>query len=58
MEGVLEAEFAYPEGRGTITYDPTLTSDSAVIAELRRATGFAATVRTQQPEEELPESNP
>lgn len=45
VEGVREAEFSYPEGTGTVTFDTTLTSMSKVIAELTRATGFGATVQ-------------
>jgi copper chaperone CopZ len=45
VEGVREAEFAYPEGTGTVVYDTTVTSDSAIIAALARATGFGATVK-------------
>lgn len=45
MEGVREAEFSYPEGTGTVTFDTTLTSMSEVVAELTRATGFGATVQ-------------
>lgn len=45
VSGVRSAEFAYPEATGIVTYDTTLTSDSAIVAELRRATGFLATVR-------------
>ena len=51
MEGVREAEFAYPEGTGTITYDTTVTSDSVIMAEVERATEFDLTVR----EPETPE---
>lgn len=45
VEGVREATFAYPEGTGSVTYDTTATSDSAIIAEVERATGFGITVR-------------
>jgi copper chaperone CopZ len=51
VEGVREAEFAYPEGTGTITYDTTVTSDSVIMAEVERATEFDLTVR----EPETPE---
>ncbi|MHB1169389.1 MAG: heavy-metal-associated domain-containing protein [Longimicrobiales bacterium] len=45
IEGVRDAEFAYPEARGVVTYDTTLTSDAEIIAELKRATGYVAAVR-------------
>lgn len=45
VEGVREAEFAYPAGTGTVTFDTTVTSLDAIIAELRRATGFEAVPR-------------
>lgn len=45
VEGVREAEFAYPEGTGVVTYDTTVVSESAILAELQRATGFVAAVR-------------
>lgn len=45
VEGVRAAEFAYPEGTGTVTYDTTATSDSVITAEVERATGFDLTVR-------------
>lgn len=40
VEGVREAKFAYPDGTAVVTYDPTVTSDSVIIAEVERATGF------------------
>lgn len=43
--GVREAEFAYPEGTGTVTYDTTVTSDSVIMTAVERATGFDLTVR-------------
>lgn len=45
VEGVHEAEFAYPAGTGTVRFDTTVTTVEAITAELRRATGFQATVR-------------
>ena len=45
VEGVREAEFAYPEGTGLVTYDRTMTSDSLIIAEVERATGFGLALR-------------
>jgi len=45
VQGVREAEFAYPEGTGTVRYDTTMTSDSAIVAEVERATGFDLHVR-------------
>lgn len=47
--GVRKAEFAYPEGKGVVTYDTTVTSDSAIVAELGGATGFEAIVRPAAP---------
>ena len=44
VDGVREAEFAYPEGTGVVTYDTTATSDSMIIAEVERATGFGIVV--------------
>ena len=35
---MLNAEFRYPAGTGLISYDTTVTSHSAILAELRRAT--------------------
>jgi copper chaperone CopZ len=45
IEGVTEADFRYPAGTGTITYDTTRATASGIIAELSRATGFEAVVR-------------
>lgn len=42
IEGVRQAEFAYPEGTGVVTFDTTVTADSVIIAGLTRATGFEA----------------
>lgn len=49
VEGVKEAEFAYPEGTGTVTYDTTMTSDSVIMADVERATGFEVQVRSLAP---------
>ena len=40
VEGVREAEFAYPEGTGLVTYDTTITSDSVIMVQVEQATGF------------------
>jgi hypothetical protein len=45
MEGVTQAEFHYPAGTGTVTYDTTRTTTSQILAELTRATGFETAVR-------------
>lgn len=45
IEGVQEAEFAYPEGTGTVRFDTTATSTEAIVEELERATGFGAVAR-------------
>lgn len=45
VEGVREAEFAYPEGTGLVIYDTTVTSDSVIMADVERATGFGLAVR-------------
>lgn len=45
IDGVTEAEFHYPAGTGTVTYDTTRTTLAAVVVELSRATGFEAAVR-------------
>jgi hypothetical protein len=45
IEGVTVAEFRYPAGTGTVTYDTTRTTTSEIMAELSRATGFEAIVR-------------
>jgi len=45
IEGVLDAEFSYERSEGIVTYDPERTSVEAIIAELTRMTGYAATVR-------------
>lgn len=45
IEGVEEAEFFHPEGRGTVRFDPAVTSAEAIIRELGKATGFGAVVR-------------
>jgi copper chaperone CopZ len=45
IEGVTEAEFHYPGGTGTVTYDTTRTTTSEIMAELSRATGFEVMVR-------------
>jgi len=47
IEGVAEAEFRYPAGTGTVTYDTTRTTTSEIMAELSRATGFEAAVRDE-----------
>jgi copper chaperone CopZ len=45
IEGVTEAEFHYPGGTGTVTYDTTRATTSQILAELSRATGFEADAR-------------
>ena len=45
VEGVREAQFSWELAEGFVTYDTTLTSDEAIIAELERLTGFSGTVR-------------
>ena len=40
VSGVRAAQFAYPEGTGTVTYDTTMTSGSVIMAAVERATGF------------------
>lgn len=47
IEGVRAASFSYPEGTGTVTFDTTMTSATAIIAELGRATGYTAIVRNE-----------
>ena len=44
VAGVRDAVFAYPEGTGVMTYDTTITSDSLIISEVERATGFGLAV--------------
>lgn len=45
IEGVQEAEFAYPEGTGVVRFDTTATSTEVIVEELERATGFRAVAR-------------
>ena len=45
MEGVREATFSFASAEGFVTFDTTLTSPEAFIAELDRMTAFSATVR-------------
>ena len=44
VAGVKEAAFSWPAGTGSVTYDTTMTSPGAFIAELTRATGFGVTL--------------
>lgn len=44
VPGVLEAEFSYQRGEGTVTYDPAETRPELFIDELVRMTGFGARV--------------
>ena len=51
VEGVREAEFSFKRSEGFVTFDTTVTSTEAIIAELERMTDFTATVReTDSPE--------
>jgi hypothetical protein len=43
--GVREATFSYERAEGFVTFDTTLTSLEAILAELERLTGFSGTVR-------------
>jgi copper chaperone CopZ len=43
VDGVLSAEFHYPAGRGTVTFDSTRTSIDLIVRELERLTDFRAT---------------
>jgi hypothetical protein len=45
VEGVREATFSYERAEGFVTFDTTVTSPEAVLAELERMTGFSGTVR-------------
>ncbi|MDA0329460.1 MAG: hypothetical protein O2958_10685 [Gemmatimonadetes bacterium] len=45
VEGVRDATFSYPLGEGFVTFDSTLTSPEAFIAELQRLTEYTAQVR-------------
>ncbi len=45
VEGVREAKFSYDRGEGFVTFDRTVTSPEAFIAELERLTAFTAEVR-------------
>lgn len=45
MEGVREATFSYERSEGFVTFDTTLTSAEAILAELDRMTDFTGTVR-------------
>jgi len=42
---VLDAEFSYEKGEGTVTFDPMQTNPETIIAELTRMTGYTASVR-------------
>jgi hypothetical protein len=48
-DGVREAEFSYPDGWGLVTYDTTMTSDSVIMGEVGRATGFGLALRNTTP---------
>lgn len=45
VEGVEDATFSFERGEGQVTYDPTRTNPETFIAELKRMTGYVATVR-------------
>ncbi len=45
VEGVREATFSFDRAEGFVTYDTTLTSAEAILAELKRLTAFSGTVR-------------
>ena len=45
VEGVEDAEFSYERGEGFVAYDPSVTNVEAIVAELKRMTGFEATER-------------
>ena len=45
VEGVREARFSWEQAEGFVTYDTTLTSTEAILAELERLTAFSGTVR-------------
>lgn len=45
VEGVREATFSYERSEGFVTFDTTLTSVEAILAELDRMTAFRKTVR-------------
>lgn len=49
VQGVRDADFAYPEGRGVVTYDTSVTSDAEIIAEVQQATGFGVRVEDPPP---------
>lgn len=48
IEGVREAEFSYPEGTGSVSFDTTATSMEAIVEELKRATGYEARLRRER----------
>lgn len=54
IEGVQEADFAYPEGTGMVRFDTTATSLEAIVEELERATGFRAVARDPGAAPEFP----
>jgi len=45
VDGVSEASFSYDRAEGFVTFDTTMTSVTAIIAELERLTDFSATKR-------------
>jgi len=45
VEGVSEASFAYDRSEGFVTFDTTMTSVAAIVAELERLTDYSATER-------------
>jgi len=45
VEGVSEARFSYDQAEGFVTFDTTMTSVAAIVAELERLTDFSATER-------------
>lgn len=47
VDGVLEAAFDWQRGSGLVTFDSTATTVDSVIAALRAATGYRATLRPE-----------
>jgi copper chaperone CopZ len=45
VDGVSEASFSYDRAEGFVTFDSTMTSVAAIVAELERLTDFSATRR-------------
>ncbi|MCI0432238.1 MAG: hypothetical protein L0271_01120 [Gemmatimonadetes bacterium] len=45
---MLDAEFSYEKGEGSVAYDPARTSPDRIIEELGRMTGYIATIRERR----------